>query len=335
MNRRYPAEWETQKATWLSFPHNETNWYGVRREKITRFYFDLIEIISRFQPVKVLVPKGWKLPESEARTHAAARFVPEFIEIPTNDIWIRDYGPFFVYEENHPRIATFEFNAWGAKFPPWDKDNKVPEKIADFQKRSCQNFPYIFEGGAIEVNGQGLGMTTWDCLVGKNRNSEAALPLVRKAICDALGLQDLLVLPEGLYGDHTDGHIDNVARFVSPTRVVIASEKNPQSPNHQRLAENRALIETWLKNHYGEAAAVDSLPLPPQGKLGNEVLPASYMNFIYANGSLIFPCYDPEKDAVAQQYFERIYPDRKIIGIDCRTVIEEGGSLHCMSKQEN
>ncbi len=335
MSRHYPAEWETQKATWLSFPHNETNWYGTRREKITRFYFDLIEIISRFQPVKVLVPKGWKLPESEVHYHRAARFPVEFIEIPTDDIWIRDYGPFFIYEEENPRIAEFKFNAWGAKFPPWDNDNQVPERIASLQKVPIQSFPYIFEGGAIEVNGEGLGITTLDCLVGLHRNEAQDLSLVRKAICDALGLNDLLVLPKGLHGDHTDGHIDNVARFVTPTRIVMAWDEDPNSPNSRPLAHNKAILETWIQQHYGNDGRVDLLPLPPQGKLGDETLPASYMNFIYANGALLFPCYDKSKDEIAHQYFKHLYPHREIIGVDCSTLIEEGGSLHCMSKQEN
>jgi agmatine deiminase len=331
----YPAEWENQKATWLAFPHNSQNWSGARRERITRFYNELIGILSRFQPVKVLVQESWKLPESEARAFKGARFAPEFIPVPTDDIWIRDYGPVFTYDGDRETIAEFKFNAWGAKFPPWEKDNKVPSRIAELTKFPITSVPFIFEGGAIEVNGDGLGITTLSCLTGNHRNPIAALPEMTMAIRDVFGLKDLLVLPAGLHGDHTDGHIDNVARFVAKDRIVMASEDKQDSPNFQILSRNKALLDAWLRKYYGNKAHIDLLPLPPQKKLGKETLPASYMNFIYANGALLYPCYSPEKDAVAQHYFSVLYPGREIIGIDCSTVIEEGGSLHCLSKQEN
>ena len=145
----------------------------------------------------------------------------------------------------------------------------------------------------------------------------------------------MLVLPHGLHGDHTDGHIDNVARFVEKDRVVMCMTDNKRSPNYAILTEAKQFIESWLKDHY-ETAKVDTLPLPPQRVLDDgQILPASYMNYIYVNGGLIFPKYKCANDAKAKKYFESVYPDRKVIGIDCRTVIEEGGSLHCMSKHES
>ena len=334
---RYPAEWESQSATWLAFPHNKTNWYGERGVKIRKFYVELIRNITEFQPVNLLLPSKNFLTDEEKAALANRPFSVNFIVIKTNDIWIRDYGPFFMKKGNKKVVIETQFNAWGAKFPPWGLDNAIPQKIAaQMGLPLIESVPYIFEGGAIEVNGDGLGITTEDCLVGKNRNDVKHQNKVAKALRKAFGLKDLLVLPHGLHGDHTDGHIDNVARFVAKDRIVMCMADNKRSPNAPILSEAKFIIEKWLFRHYGESALVDTLLLPPQRVLDDgQILPASYMNYIYVNGGLIFPKYKSPNDAKAKKYFESVYPDRKVIGIDCRTVIEEGGSLHCMSKHES
>ena len=334
---RYPAEWEKQSATWLAFPHNKTNWYGERGVKIRKFYVELVRNITEFQPVNLLLPSKNFLTDEEKVALANRPFPVNFIVIKTNDIWIRDYGPFFMKKGNKKVVVETQFNAWGAKFPPWGLDNAIPQKIAaKMGLPLIESVPYIFEGGAIEVNGDGLGITTEDCLVGKNRNDVKHLNKVAKALRKVFGLKDLLVLPHGLHGDHTDGHIDNVARFVAKDRIVMCMADNKRSPNAPILSEAKFIIEKWLFRHYGESAVVDTLPLPPQRVLDDgQILPASYMNYIYVNGGLIFPKYKSPNDAKAKKYFESVYPDRKVIGIDCRTVIEEGGSLHCMSKHES
>ncbi|HPW95276.1 MAG TPA: agmatine deiminase family protein, partial [Fibrobacteraceae bacterium] len=210
-----------------------------------------------------------------------------------------------------------------------------PSAIAKAENLPISDIPFIFEGGALEVNDDGLAMTTLDCLIGKNRNDPKDLKKILSALCKKLGLRDILVLPEGLDGDHTDGHIDNLARFVETNRVVMASEEDSTSPNYERLMEAKKLIEAWLKKHYGNKAKVDTLQLPPQKKMGKEILPASYMNFIFVNGGLLFPSYEPKTDKKAKAYFKSVFPDRKIIAIDCRVVIQEGGALHCLSKHES
>ena len=334
---RYPAEWEEQKATWLSFPHNQENWHGERGKKIRKFYIDLIRTVSDFQPVNVLIPSKNFLTPKEQRALEGTSFPVNFAVIKTDDIWIRDYGPFFVKKGRKTIVSEAVFNAWGAKFPPWKNDDKIPSRIAKaFDYTEGKKIPFIFEGGAIEVNGDGLGITTLDCLVGKNRNKHEDLSKIIKAISETLGLRSLLILPHGLNGDHTDGHIDNVARFVDTKRVVMAWDSSMKSKNAKILTEAKFLIETWLKAFYGKDAKVDTLVLPPQRKLPDgQILPASYMNFIYVNGGLISPKYKCTNDDVAQKYFESVYPDRFVIGLDSRTVIEEGGSLHCMSKHES
>ena len=333
----YPAEWEKQSATWLAFPHNPKNWYGARGEKARAFYIKLIRTISEFQPVNVLIPTKNFFTSAEKSLLSDRPFPAKFYPIKTNDIWIRDYGPFFMKKNGKKVIVETQFNAWGAKFPPWNLDNAIPKNIANnFKYKLAKSVPYIFEGGAIEVNGDGLGITTADCLVGKNRNNPNDYLKVAAALRKAFGLKDLLILPHGIHGDHTDGHIDNVARFVSKNRVVLCKANSRKSPNNAILTEAKYLLELWLQRHYGKKAQVDQLPLPPQRVLegSGEILPASYMNFIYVNGGLIYPKYHSTNDKVAQEYFQNVYPNRKIIGIDCRTIIEEGGSLHCLSKHE-
>ncbi len=293
---RYAAEWEEQAATWLALPINEQNWAS-RREQINAFYSKLIDTISRFQPVKIL----------------------DDLKIPHDDIWIRDYGPFFV----EGKIVSYEFNAWGEKFPPWNSDDEVPDKIAEYMKIPLKKYSWILEGGAVEFNGDGLCLTTAPCLFGEKRNSKEKKKEFLNDLQESFGIKSLKILPKGLDGDHTDGHIDNLARFVAKNHVVMAAG----------FEQEKKEIEIWLGEHY-ESAKVDVLPLPPQKKFGEETLPASYMNFIFVNGALLVPIYNCENDSAALEYFKKIFPNREVIGIDCTTPIEEGGSLHCLSKQE-
>ncbi len=329
LNVHCPAEWEPQKRTWLAWPHHRENWGS--RPEIIDFYVELIQMIRRFQPVALIVP------ESVASTLPGAlkRSAPHPVDViilPTNDIWIRDYGPIFIRRQKASCMISFEFNAWGEKFPPYDTDNQVPSRMAVTLGRRLIEHSIVFEGGAIEVNGEGLGITTHGCLVGPFRNPEGALNQVLKVIKNALGLKSLLVLKRGLFGDHTDGHIDNVARFLTPNHLLIASESDPDLPNYTVLSEALARAEQWCPE--GRRLEISTLPLPPQRVAGTETLPASYMNFIYVNGGIIVPLYQSGHDDEAVRFFQRIFPKRQVMGIDCTLVIEEGGSLHCLSKQE-
>jgi len=185
----------------------------------------------------------------------------------------------------------------------------------------------------MEFDGQGIGMTTLDCLIGTNRNSEDQLEKIDSLIRQVFALDDLIVLPRGLEGDHTDGHIDNVARFLGNDRIVMCSESDPNSPNFEVLFSAKKILKTWAAKQ-PKHWIIDELPLPPQRVRGDEILPASYMNFIFVNGGILVPTYDSPNDQVALDFFKRIYPDRIVEGMNCQCVIEEGGSLHCMSKQQ-
>lgn len=332
---RSPAEWEEQAATWLAFPHNEQNWPGERGRKVREFYYELLEIITRFQPANLLVEEGFEFPPEVSAALGKKPHKVTLFNIPTNDIWIRDYGPFFAKANKKTRLVATQFNAWAEKFPPWDLDALVPKRIAEALGRRLQSIPFIFEGGAIEFNGDGFALSSLPCLAGKNRNSEEGAAMLRKKLRSELGLDAIVAIPEGLAGDHTDGHIDNVARFVAKDRVVMCWDSDTASENYRRLSQAKFIIENCLKARYGSSAQVDTLPLPPQRKLGTETLPASYSNFIFVNGALIYPKYDEALDQVAAAYFRSVFPDREVIGIDARTVIEEGGSLHCLTKHQS
>ena len=330
---RYPAEWDPQATVWLAWPHNPQNWLH-RRQAIEDFYVRLIDWITHFQPVCLLVPPERMIPEP-AILHWKQNRNPVLLHyIRTNDIWIRDYGPFFMQGSGGEFQIKFAFNAWGAKFPPWDADDEVPLQLARLFGQTLRTYSPILEGGAMEFNGQGLAMTTHDCLVGPNRNPVEQQDNLENMLRLVFGLQDLLILPHGLAGDHTDGHIDNVARFLAPNHVVMCHCDDPSSPNCAILQENRELIRSWLADNFSQWT-LNELPMPPQRILNGETLPASYMNFIYVNGGMLIPTYDCPTDEEALAFFSRVYPDRVVAGFDCRLVIEEGGSLHCLSKHQS
>jgi len=333
MKHRFPAEWENQETTWLAWPHNPQNW-GKRKAEVEAFYSKLIQWITKFQSVNLLVPPDRSLPESITSVWTGNPFPVLQHSVSTNDIWIRDYGPFFMNGAEGTYQVKFEFNSWGAKFPPWEHDNQVPQKTARILGQLLMSFAPILEGGAMEFNGQGIAMTTLDCLIGANRNPLDQLPRLQAMLQQVFGLEDLIVLPQGLVGDHTDGHIDNLARFVGPQRIVHCITEDKQSPNFSILQDAHARLQSWISKRPEQNWILDTLPLPPQRKQGEEILPASYMNFIYANGALLVPTYDCPNDEVALQYFRKVYPDRIVEGMDCRMIISEGGSLHCLSKQQ-
>jgi agmatine deiminase len=329
LKTRYPAEWETHRRTWLAWPHNAENW--AHRPAIRDFYISLLKLIRKFEPSALLVP-GEMISTVKDSLKSTGNHPLEIFDIETDDIWIRDYGPLFVEKDGAPHVVSFEFNAWGKKFPPWEADNQVPGRIAKALGISISSHTPIFEGGAIEINGEGAGITTLDCLIGLNRNAANDRETVEAELKAALGLHSLMVLGRGLNGDHTDGHIDNVARFVAADHIVVAREDDPSSPNHRILSDAKERLAVWHPN--GRPLTISTLPLPPQRTVEQETLPASYMNFIFVNGGLIVPTYRSPDDEEALAFFRKVFLTREVIGIDCTLVIEEGGSLHCLSKQE-
>ena len=322
MIRRYPSEWEKQKAVWLSWPHNEKEWGRGRLGELEKFYISLISTILRFQDVNLIFPN--------VETHCNASLPNgahklKKIIIPNNDIWIRDYGPFFVETCHGMSLLDFGFNAWGEKFPPYDLDNNVPKEIATYLGMEIESYPMILEGGALDFNGDGIVLTTEECILNKNRNKNLTKEKAENLIKSAFNINEIIWLKRGLIGDHTDGHIDNVARFIGKDKILISCA-NKDNENYEHLQRSKKLLE--------ERFEVIDIPLPEvKDKKGNN-LPASYINFIFVNGGIIVPTFKSKTDDGALEIFHKLFPDRIIIGFDCSLLIEEGGGLHCMSKQE-
>jgi agmatine deiminase len=327
---RYPAEWEKQKSTWLAFPHNQEQWAD-NLDGIREFFLRLMDIILDFQNInlifdnqKLLFEHKQSLEFLRSKKHKLFTHI-----IPNNDIWIRDYGPFFMEDSS---LLDFGFNAWGEKFHPWHEDNNVPNNIAQLLERHSIVHSMILEGGSVEFSGDGLLMTSEQCLLNKNRNPQLSRKEIETNLKEAFGVNQIIWLKRGLEGDHTDGHIDDFARFVGRRHVLICHSEDRNDPNYEDLEENYRA----LKAFDGGALTLTRLALPEAMFLSDgSRLPCSYANFIFVNNALIVPTFACDNDAKAIKVLEKIFPKRKIIGIDSRLLIQEGGGLHCMSKQEN
>ena len=342
--RRYPPEWEKHRATWLSWPHNKKEWGKKRLPAIRKFYIKLITTILEFQDVNLIIPNEEFLKETCHGMSQHKHKVKKII-IPSNDIWIRDYGPFFMEIKTNDHNGTggkyhgmslldFEFNAWGEKFPPWDLDNQVPKEIALYLGQKIESYPIILEGGSVEFSGDGLILITEQCLLNKNRNPSLTKLEIENILKSAFNIEEVIWLKRGLEGDHTDGHIDDVARFVSPRKVLICKSKDKKDGNYDHLNKSIEYLKKWKHKEKGYKLEVIELPMPDRMEIKNERLPNSYANFIFVNKGVIIPMFNCTADKKALDIFKKVFPDRKIVGIDCSLLIQEGGGLHCMTKQE-
>lgn len=324
----YQPEFNPQSSIWLVWPHNQNNW-GSSLPKLREFYLELIDLILNYQSIHlILPPNDSSFPHG---THLHKNFTIETFEAPTNTIWIRDYGPWFFQMglESELQLFHFAFNSWGEKFPPYDLDANFPQVLAKQLQLPLFSSPQVFEGGALELNGRGLGITTKDCIYNSNRNEVEAQKVLHSELMSIFGLDQLIVLEHGLQGDHTDGHIDNMARFISPNKLVIVDTDDTSHPNYQALKANIATLEQ-------EAPDLELIKIPDirPRQLGRDLLPLSYANFIILNGAMIVPDYnEPGLDQCIQQ-LQSEFPLRKVISINCELLIQEGGSLHCMTLQQ-
>lgn len=327
---RMPAEWEPHSATWLSWPHNLETWPG-KFDPIPEVF---VEIVSALQePVHILVKDGAMAQQVKQLLIERGAYRPDiFLHIiPTNDCWARDHGPIFVRDGEGLVILNWEFNSWGQKYGPWDLDNRVPEQVAQLL-----NLPYatpgiVLEGGSIEVNGQGLLMTTEQCLLNPNRNPHLTRSQIETYLREYLGVVDIIWLGEGIVGDDTDGHIDDLARFVNPTTIVCVLETNPTDENYPLLQANYQQLQQLAPN-YG--LTIVSLPMPGAKYYDGVRLPASYANFLIANGVVLVPTFADPQDSVALSILQELFPERKVLGIHCLDLVWGLGAIHCVSQQQ-
>src|SRR6478609_4205247 len=333
---RMPAEWEPQQAIWLSWPHKRTTWPG-RFRPIPGVFAKIVAAISRFQGVRIncaaaMQPRAKRLCAAAGADMAKV----EFYNHPTNDTWCRDHGPIFVKHSRTGEVAVTDwvFNMWGDKYRPYDLDNQIPGRIArQLGLRRFEN-PLVLEGGSIDVNGEGLLLTSEQCLLNQNRNPQLSRADIERNLGDFLGVKEVLWVGEGIVGDDTDGHIDDITRFFKADGFITCVESNRRDPNHRLLAENLGRLRAF-RTPAGRHFEIVELPMPRPTAFGGQRVPASYANFLIINGAVLVPQFrQARRDAEARELIGGCFKGREIIPIDCYDLIWGLGTLHCISQQQ-
>ncbi|MDR2513421.1 MAG: agmatine deiminase family protein [Puniceicoccales bacterium] len=329
-----PAEWETQAAIWLSWPSNHKLWPGYFT-LIPAKFAEFVATISRFEPVHINCIRS--LQAAAIRELNAARADLSLITLhdhPTDDVWCRDHGPIFVKNKRTGEVAITDwvFRGWGGKFEA-SLDNQIPARIAETLRMRRFSTKFELEGGAIETNGTGQLLTTRAVQNNPNRAKGRNDTAFHNALRNMLGIDEILWLDGGLANDDTDGHIDNLTRFFHPGGLITVIEPDPARPNHLPLAKNLERLRS-MRTRDGKPFDIVTLPLPAPFNLAGRDLPPSYANFLIINGAVIAPIYNQPGDARALGILAEVFPNREIIGIDCRLLLIEGGALHCLSQQQ-
>jgi agmatine deiminase len=332
----FPSEWAEHEATWLSWPHKEASWPG-KIETIYEPYCAFIKIVAEGEKVRINIndeeTKAFAIAELE-KAGADMNNI-EFFDHPTNDAWCRDHGPAFLLNADGTKKAVVDwgYNAWGGKYPPFDLDDVIPTKIATHYQLPLYNPPIVMEGGSVEFNGKGTILTTTACLLNKNRNPHLSKAQIEQYLLEYYGAEQILWLGDGIVGDDTDGHIDDIARFVNEDTVMTVVESNPLDENYILLQENlKALKEMRLLDE--RPLNIIELPMPSPVIHEDTRLPASYANFYIANKAVIVPTFRDVNDPLALEIIQKAFPDRKVVGIDSTDIIWGLGSFHCLSQQE-
>ncbi len=335
---RMPAEWEPHESTWLAWPHNLNTWPG-KFDLVPAIYIEIARALHIHEPVYIyvedteMVTETRKLLKREGLNLSAVKFY----EIPTDDTWARDHGPIFVsrLHENKPELAVTDwiFNSWGEKYGPWNLDDSVPQKIAELLRLPLFEPGIVLEGGSIDVNGQGTLLTTEACLLNPNRNPTLTREDIETYLRAYLGVTNILWLGEGIVGDDTDGHVDDLARFVNPTTVVCALEDDPVDANYALLRDNFDRLQK-MTDQDGNPLRVVPLCMPSPVVYDGTRLPASYANFYIANGVVLMPTYDCPNDKRAMATLQELFPTRQVVGIHCTDLVWGLGAIHCITQQQ-
>jgi agmatine deiminase len=330
---RLPAEWELQDAILLAWPHQNTDWLPILGQ-VTEIYIDLIRQISRFETVIIITPELNPVRAALQKTDIdPSRIILQ--QIDTNDTWIRDFGPLTVYADNQPVLLDFVFNGWGSKFPA-DKDNWATRhlwKTDLFKTVKLSSSDLILEGGSLESDGSGTLLTTTACLLNQNRNPQLKQRELEIKLSKLLGCNHFLWLEHGwLAGDDTDSHIDTLARLAPNNTILYIKCTDSDDEHYPALQEMETQLQQFRTNN-GQPFRLIPLPMPQACYDGTDRLPASYANFLIINQAVLVPTYNDPADTLALKIVEKVFPDREIIGIDCRSLIIQHGSLHCITMQ--
>jgi agmatine deiminase len=349
-----PAEWRAHQATWLSWPKDPETWPG-RVPQVENVFLQMMAALTPNETVNLLVDDE----ETENLVRARCSFDGadniRFHHIATVDSWIRDYGPNFLVSDNKSDKLQFVdeiklvghglayndwiFNAWGNKYEELKQDDSIPQRLESFLQVPRFEPGIVMEGGSIEVNGAGCVLTTEQCLLNPNRNPHLSKVEIEQYLKNYLGVAKVLWLGEGIVGDDTDGHIDDIARFVGENVIICAVEDDPQDANYELLQDNLKRLQKMTDAH-SRAFEIVTLPMP--GVLGGastdkrnlDRLPASYANFYIANNVLLAPVFGHSNDTRALETLERVFPDRRVVGINCEPLVWGMGTIHCVTQQQ-
>jgi len=333
---RMPAEWERHSSIWLSWPHDPIT-FPDRVERAEEIYSEIIHAIHESEAVNLFV-KDNAMKERAVGLLKGKKTNLEKINFhyfDYADVWFRDYGPIFVVNDADNKLAMvhWRFDAWGGKYETLMKDTVIPSIINSSMKIPCFTPGITLEGGSIDVNGKGTLLTTEQCLLNTNRNPNLSRGEIEKYLKDYLGVRHLIWLKDGIVGDDTDGHIDDIARFIDPVTVVYAFEDNENDENHEILKENFDILQNSTDQD-GNKLKLVKLPMP--GFIGDEEgrLPASYANFYIGNKVVLVPVFGHENDEKALKILQELFPSRKVVGINCNDLVYGLGTIHCISQQQ-
>jgi agmatine deiminase len=362
---RMPAEWHRHSASWLTWPKDPETWPD-RVPQVEEIFLQMISALAPNETVNLLVDDE----EAERSVRSRCAFPGSenirYHQIPTVDSWIRDYGPNFIVSSrsDRPQLAgesrkapaserddkpkfvgqqlaynDWIFNAWGNKYEELKKDDSIPERLERLLDVPRFTPGIVMEGGSIEVNGAGCVLTTEQCLLNSNRNPNLSKAEIEQYLKSYLGVEKVLWLGEGIVGDDTDGHIDDIARFTAPNVIVCAVEDDPQDANYKILQDNLSRLRT-MSDAKGRPFEIISLPMP--GVVGGtstesrdlDRLPASYANFYIANNVVLSPIFGHANDAGALAVLQSLFPDRRVRGINCEPLVWGMGTIHCLTQQQ-
>lgn len=333
----FPAEFAKQSAMWLSWPHKEASWPG-KIESVYPVYAQFIKLVAEGQRVHINVLDAAMQQRAMGYVQEAGADLNnvQFFIHPTNDAWCRDHGPAFLVNpkaDQKKMIVDWGYNAWGGKYPPFDLDDNIPTLIAGHYNIPVVYPGIVMEGGSVDFNGKGTVLTTTSCLLNENRNPHLNQGQIEKYLIDFYGVDNILWLGDGIVGDDTDGHIDDITRFVNADTVVTVVEENKNDDNYHLLQENlHSLKKMRLEN--GKQLNIVELPMPSAVVYEDMRLPASYANFYIANKYVVVPTFRDKNDDKALSILQQCFPDRKVVGLDSWDIIWGLGSFHCLSQQE-
>lgn len=334
MSIRLPAEWEQQNGVLVAWPHDTSDWAPIL-EHVEPVFTAIVTAISRFEKVLVIVPDEMQVHGQLLQAGAAMANI-HLVPLETNDTWPRDFGPITVLEEGNPRLLDFGFNGWGLKFAA-NLDNQITRRLfaaGCFADAPIDTIGLILEGGSIESDGKGTILTTAECLLNPNRNPQLAQPDIEQAMRWFFGAQRVLWLTNGyLAGDDTDSHIDTLARLCPDDTIAYVHCDDPADEHYEALTAMESELQAF-RTISGKPYRLIPLPWPkPSFDEDGSRLPATYANFLVINGAVLVPTYNDPKDSEALAAIGTAFPDREIIGIDCRPLILQHGSLHCVTMQ--